>query len=168
METKAYLKHFIDALHRDYETTLKDLTAEQLAFVPAPAANNIGFSAWHWVRTEDNIVQFVLQRANTVWLEEGLDVAWGLPRNAQGTGMPQSDAQALRLPSAAAFLDFARKVWAKTDDYLARLDDAELARIVKVQPFGEIPVLQVLGQTLISHGNQHLGEIWLNLEIQKK
>ncbi len=168
MDTKDYLKHFVGALHRDYENTLKDLTPEQLAFVPAPTANHIGFSAWHWVRTEDNIVQFVLQRKNTVWLEEGLDVAWGLPRNAQGTGMSAEEAHALRLPSAPVFLDFARKVWAQTDAYLARIDDAELARIVKVQPFGEIPVVQMLGQTIISHGNQHLGEIWLSLEIQKK
>ena len=35
-----------------------------------------------------------------------------------------------------------------------------------MQPFGEIPVLQVLGQTLIAHGNQHLGEIWLTRELQ--
>jgi len=168
MDDKAYLKHFIGALHRDYENTLKDLTPEQFAFLPAPAANHIGFVAWHWVRTEDNIVQFVLQRANTVWLEGGLDVAWGLPRNAQGTGMPVEDAHAMRLPAPSVFLDFARKVWAKTDDYLDRLDDTELARITKVQPIGEIPVFQVLGQTLIAHGNQHLGEIWLNLEIQKK
>lgn len=168
MDDKAYLKHFIGALHRDYENTLKDLTPEQFAFLPAPSANQIGFVAWHWVRTEDNIVQFVLQRANTVWLDEGLDVAWGLPRNAQGTGMPVADAQAMRLPAAPVFLDFARKVWARTDDYLDRLDEAELARIAKVMPFGEIPVFQILGQTIIAHGNQHLGEIWLNLEIQKQ
>ena len=168
MDRKAYLKHFIGALHRDYENTLKELTPEQLVYVPAPTANHIGFSAWHWVRTEDNIVQFVLQRVNTVWLDEGLDVAWGLPRNAQGTGMPVADAQAMRLPSPVAFLAFSRKVWARTDGYLDRLEDAELERIVRVMPFGEIPVFQALGQTIISHGNQHIGEIWLNLEIQKK
>jgi len=30
----------------------------------------------------------------------------------------------------------------------------------------EIPVLQALGQTIIAHGNQHLGEIWLTRELQ--
>jgi len=168
VDAKAFLEHFIGQVHHEFERTLKDLTPEQLAFVPAPTANHIAFSAWHFVRTEDNIIQFVLQRQNTVWLDEGLDTAWNLPRNAQGTGMPVEDAHALKLPSTAAFMDFAQKVWARTDTYLAKLDEAEVQRIVKVNPFGEMSVFQTLGQTLIQHGNQHLGEIWLNLEIQKK
>jgi hypothetical protein len=82
--------------------------------------------------------------------------------------MPVAEAQAMRLPSPSAFLDFSRKVWARTDTYLERLDDDDMERVVRVMPFGEIPVFQALGQTIITHGNQHLGEIWLNLEIQKK
>lgn len=168
MDTKAFLQHFIGQLHREWENTLKDLTAEQLAFVPSPSANHIAFSAWHFVRSEDNVIQFVLQRQNTVWLDEGLDAAWGLPRNAQGTGMPVEEAHALKVPSPGELLDFTRKVFARTEAYLAKVDDEELQRIVKVNPWGEIPVLQAIGQTIFQHGNQHLGEIWLNLEIQKK
>ena len=166
METVAYLQHFIGALHDEYAKALGDLTTEQLHYRPSATTNHIAFTAWHWVRTEDNIVNFVLQRASTVWLAEGLDQKWALPRVAQGTGMAQTDAYALTVPSAAEFMDYAQKVWASTAPYIAALTSNEWSRIVKVQPFGEIPVLQVLGQTLIAHGNQHLGEVWLTRELQ--
>lgn len=166
MEIRDYLKHFIGALHRSYERALSDLSEEQFYYRPSAHTNHIAFTAWHWVRTEDNIVQFVLQRQQTVWLANGLDERWGLPRTAQGTGMPPEEAYALRLPSVGDFLDYARKVWASTDRYLDSLTAEELSRVTRVNPFGEIPVLQALGQTLIAHGNQHLGEIWLTRELQ--
>lgn len=166
MEIQTYLKHFIGALHRDYGHALRDLSDEQFYFRPSAKTNHIAFTAWHWVRTEDNIVQFVLQREPTVWMANGLDTAWGLPKAAQGTGMPPEDAYAMRVPSVSAFMDYADKVWAATDRFLDTVTTENLSRIVKVNPFGEIPALQVLGQTLIAHGNQHLGEIWLTREIQ--
>ncbi len=70
------------------------------------------------------------------------------------------------MPSVAVFLDYARAVWAATDLYLDAVTPEELSRITRVNPFGEIPVLQAIGQTVIAHGNQHLGEIWLIREMQ--
>lgn len=166
MDVQAYLKHFIGNLHRDYQRALADLSDDELYYRPGAQTNHIAFTAWHYVRTEDNVVNFVLQRRTTVWLEQGLDERWGLPRIAQGTGMPREDAYALRLPSVGAFLDYAGAVWASTDAYLETVTPAELSRITKILPFGEIPVLQALGQTLIAHGNQHLGEIWQTRELQ--
>jgi DinB superfamily len=166
MDNIQYLQHFITVAHRGYEDAIKDLTPAQFAHRPSDSTNHIAFTAWHWVRTEDNIVQFVLQRQSTVWIDAGLDVAWGLPRVAQGTGMAPVEAYNMPIPSTSDFLDYARKVWAKTGDFLARITQDELDRVTKVMPFGEIPVFQVLGQTLIAHGNQHLGEIWLTRELQ--
>ena len=166
MEIKDYLKHFIGILHAGYEGALKDLSEEQFYFRPGARANHVAFTGWHFVRTEDNVVQFALQRQPTVWVEEQLDERWDLPRVTQGTGMPPEEAYALRVPSVGDFLDYARKVWAKTDQYLQDITVDELGRITKIMPFGEIPVLQALGQTIIAHGNQHLGEVWLTRELQ--
>lgn len=129
MDVQAYLRHFIGLLHRQYEQALADLTEEQCYFRPSATTNHIAFTAWHWVRTEDNVINFALQRRPTVWLERGLDTAWGLPKAAQGTGMPREEAQALRLPSIAVFLDYARAVWAATDRYLDTVTPEELSRI---------------------------------------
>jgi DinB superfamily len=166
MDQQAYLKHFIGNLHRDYGRALEDLTDAQFYHQPSANTNHIAFTAWHWVRTEDNVVNFVLQWRNTVWLERGLDQAWNLPKAAQGTGMPHEEAYAMRLPSVGAFVEYARGVWAATDRYLDTVTPEELSRVTKVMPFGEVPVLQALGQTLVAHGNQHLGEIWLTRELQ--
>ena len=166
MDMKDYLKHFSGALHREYEHALDDLSEEQAHFRPSANTNHIAFTAWHIVRTEDNVVQFVLHRQQTVWLAGQLDERWGLPRVAQGTGMKPEEAYALRLPSVEDFLGYARNVWSGTDRYFDTITAEELSRIVKINPFGEIPVLQALGQTLIAHGNQHLGEIWLTRELQ--
>ena len=166
MDTRAFLEHFIAQLHANYEQVLSGLTDEQLYWRPGGHANHIAFQAWHWLRTEDNVVQFALQRKNTVWLERGLNDAWGLPKVAQGTGMAPEEAHALRIPSAAALLDYAREVQAATMQYLRSASDGELARVTKIMPFGEIPVAQALGQTVLAHGNQHLGEIWLLRELQ--
>ena len=167
MDTREYLKHFVALLHEQWEQALGDLSEEQLYFRPGDRANHIAFTAWHWVRTEDNVVQFALQRRQTVWVANQLDEQWGLPRVAQGTGMPPQEAHALRLPSVAAFLEYARQVWSSTDRYLDDADVEELSRIVKVNPFGEIAAAQALGQTVVEHGNQHLGEIWLIRELQE-
>jgi len=166
MDTKEYLRHFVALLHEQWERALSDLSEEQLYFRPGDHANHIAFTAWHWVRTEDNVVQFALQRQQTVWLLNQLDEHWGLPRLAQGTGMPPEEAHALRLPSVADFLEYAQKVWSSTDRYLDHANAEELSRITKVVPFGEIAVAQALGQTIVAHGNQHLGEIWLIRELQ--
>ncbi len=166
MDLQAYLTHFIGNLHRDYGRALSDLTAEQFYFQPSADTNHIAFTAWHWVRTEDNVVNFVLQRQPTAWLEHGLDTKWELPKAAQGTGMPRAEAHAMRLPSVGEFVEYAQKVWSATDRYLESVTADDLGRITKVMPFGEIPALQALGQTLVAHGNQHLGEIWLIREMQ--
>ncbi|HJP40584.1 MAG: DinB family protein [Dehalococcoidia bacterium] len=168
MEPKEYLAHFVGNLHREYEEAIKDLTQEQFQFRPFEDANHIGFTAWHWVRTEDNIVQFVLQRQPTVWVDKGLDTAWNLPRVEQGTGMDPGQAHEMQLPAPADFLDYARSVWERTGAYFEGLTKDELDRIVKVNPFGEVPVFQILGQTLVAHGNMHLGELHITRQFQGK
>ncbi|HEY8836126.1 MAG TPA: hypothetical protein VIO16_00280 [Dehalococcoidia bacterium] len=53
---------------------MEDLTPAQWHTVPGGSgrANTIGFELWHYVRTEDNIVRFILQnRRPTVWMEGG-------------------------------------------------------------------------------------------------
>ncbi|HEY7295980.1 MAG TPA: hypothetical protein VH916_13120 [Dehalococcoidia bacterium] len=70
------------------------------------------------------------------------------------------------MPPPAEFLPYARAVWESTAPYYDRLTTEEMNRVVRIMPFGEIPVLQAIGQIVIAHGNQHLGEIWLTRELQ--
>src|SRR5207248_76933 len=61
-------------LHKMIDATLDGLTPEQLHAVPGgnPKANTIAWGLWHYVRTEDNVVRFVLQnRRSPAWTEGG-------------------------------------------------------------------------------------------------
>jgi DinB superfamily len=152
-------------LHASLDKALADLTPEQLHTVPAghPKANTIAFGLWHYARTEDNVVRYLLQdRRPTVWGEGGYAEKLGLPPVAQGTGMSTAEAQALRIKDLALFRDYQAKVWASTDEFLARPDrDAALGKVITVKPLGEMPAIVALGTVCLTHGMTHFGEMEL-------
>lgn len=159
-----FIKTALAQLHRSLDRAIADLTPEQLHAVPAghPRANTIAFEIWHLVRTEDNVVRFVIQnRRPTVWAEGGYGERLGLPPVAQGTGMPVGDAQALRINDVPLFREYMQKVWASTDELLAGGDPAVLEKTVVVKPVGEMPAVQALGRVVLTHGMTHFGEIEL-------
>jgi hypothetical protein len=157
MDMREYLQDFIGLLHLDYDDALRELTEDQFYFLPGDGVNHIAYMAWHILRAEDNIVQFVLQRTPTVWVEGKLDERWQLPRIHHN--LPTEEAHAFRVPSIGNLMDYAREVWRHTEQYLARLSEAELQRLVNIPPWGEIPTVRLLGQAVIAHGRQHLGQI---------
>ena len=163
--TAAELIHLeMKRLRTALDGALTGLTAEQLHAVPAshPKANTIAWGLWHVVRTEDNVVRFVLQNRRTpVWTEAGYGDKLGLPPVAQGTGMSADDAHALRIKDVALFREYMRKVWASTDEFVATLDPAALDRAVTIKPLGEMTVGRALAQVCVAHGFQHFGEIEL-------
>jgi len=75
--------------------------------------------------------------------------------------MSTADAQALRLKDVALFKDYTQKVWASTEDFLAKSDPSALDAVVTVKPLGDMPGIRALGQTCVSHGMTHAGEIEL-------
>src|SRR5437588_6011408 len=118
-------------LHDVLDKSLDGLTIEQLHMVPAghPKANTIAWNLWHYVRTEDNVVRFVLQdRRPTVWVEGGYPERLGLPPAAQGTGMSTEEAHALRLRDVPLFAGYMKKVWASTEEYVKGCPPAGLVR----------------------------------------
>jgi hypothetical protein len=151
-------------LHVMLDRSVADLTTEQWHAVPANnhAANHIAFEMWHYARTEDNIVRFILQgRRPTVWMEGGWAERLGLPPVTQGTGMSCEDAQALRIEDRELFRQYVDSVWASTEDYLSNPDEAVFDTPVMVKPLGEMPAIRALGQVCMTHGFTHLGEIEL-------
>src|SRR5437016_2994845 len=122
-------------LHKMLDKSLDGLTAAQLHAVPGnhPKANTIAWVLWHVVRTEDNVVRFVLQnRRAPVWTEAGYAEKLGLPPVAQGTGMSTAEAQGLRLKNVPLFKEYTQKVWASTEDFLTKSDPAALDAVITV------------------------------------
>lgn len=159
-----FIKAELRRLHAMLDAGTRDLTPEQWHAIPAdnPNANHIAFEIWHYARTEDNIVRFILQgRRPTVWMDGGWSARLALPPVAQGTGMTAADAQALRISDLDAFKQYVRDVYASTDEYLANPDASTFDAPVTVKPLGEMPAIRALGQVCMSHGFTHLGEIEL-------
>jgi hypothetical protein len=151
-------------LHTSYEKLMEGLTPEQLHQVPAghPKANHIAWGIWHYVRTEDNVVRYILQnRRPIVWAEGGYAEKLGLPPVAQGTGMTTAEAQAMRIKDLGLFREYMTKVWASTDEYLAKVDPAALDAVVTIKPLGDMAAIRALAQVCVSHGFTHVGEIEL-------
>ena len=71
-------------MHSLLDQAVGDMTLEQLNYRPAEGGLSPFFSLWHYVRTEDNIVNFIAQGRPTVWLEGGYDQRFGLHRTSQG------------------------------------------------------------------------------------
>ncbi len=159
MSTVDFIRGSLRQLHSSYDEAIADLSPEQLHWRATDTGLPISFILWHYVRTEDNIIQFVLQQKPTVWIEGGWNDKFSLHRTAQGTGMSLEDAQNLRIDSLDDWRSYQTAVWQRTDDFLARADDEMLAQTTAVKPLGEMPVQNAIGMMCLTHGFTHLGEI---------
>src|SRR5215213_3115301 len=78
----AILQRSMDAMHALLDKAVADMTADQLNFRPSEGGVSPFFSLWHYTRTEDNVINWVVQRRATVWLEGGFDARLGLHRTS--------------------------------------------------------------------------------------
>jgi hypothetical protein len=159
MEVLTYVSGELRTLHRLYDRVLADLTTEQVNHVPDGGNQSIAFCLWHYVRTEDNIIQLVMQRKPTVWMEGGWPEKFGLDSKSQGTGFTDDEARSLRVNDLDGFKRYMSDVFARTDEYTKSLAAADLERPVTVKPLGEMSVIQCLTGMCMTHGYRHLGEI---------
>ena len=139
------------------EMALDGLTREQINDTQGGLTNSLGFDVWHVARTIDNIIHFVFEREQPVWLKESFHERWNLPKVDQGTGMDASDAYALAFPAADEFTKYTSAVSAEVVPRIAAMSDDYLATVMTIRPWGEVPRVEAIGHGLIGHGNGHLG-----------
>jgi hypothetical protein len=151
--------HELLAGPRGIIVAISDLSTQELNTRPHEAANSIGFDAWHVFRTADNVVHFVFHREQPIWLQQGLDTAWGLPRVAQGTGMETAEAHQLRFPDPELLARYGHGVADAVCPRIEAMTDAFLAEVTRVQPHGELTRLDAIARTILVHGAVHLGQI---------
>lgn len=158
-ELLKYLSGELRGMHGLFDRVTVDLTDEQVNNVPDGGHQNIAFCLWHYVRTEDNIIQFVIQRKPTVWLECGWPEKFGLDSKLQGTGFRDDEARGFRINGFADFREYMADVFRHTEAFVAGLDATECERKVTIKPLGEMSLLQAISGMCMTHGYRHLGEI---------
>lgn len=158
-------------LHTELRARVQNLTVDEWHYIVPGMGNHIAFLLWHCVRTEDNILRFILQGRPPLWNEGNWHERLNLPPRIQGTGMATEEAHSLYIADPALFMQYVEEVWQEFEAYLAAIPDggAELGkRIVKVKPLGEMSALQAIGQVCITHLFTHMGEIAVLLGAQGK
>lgn len=157
--TGAHLALLVGRLLDNCSNSLVDLTLDQIHFRGAPNANSIAFEMWHVARTVDNVLFFAFDRDQPVWLRDGYDARFGLPKTAQGTGMPPEEAYALRFPEPSAMVEYIEAVKVGVLPRLEAMSQEYLDTISPVRPWGERARAEHMWQVLIAHGNGHLGSV---------
>jgi hypothetical protein len=154
------LRDGLRSMHGMLDKAVGDMTAANLNFRPLEGGVTPFFSLWHYVRTEDNIVNFVVQGAPTVWLDGGYDTRFGLHRTAQGTGMTDEQARAVGIDDVELWREYQSRVWQATDQFLNVLQPEDLeSKRVTIRPMGEMSLWAGLNGMCLSHGYRHVGEI---------
>ncbi len=154
-----YLARELREMHGLYGRVTADLNDGQVNHVPEGGNQSIAFCLWHYARTEDNIIQFVMQRKPTVWMEGHWDERFGIDSKAQGTGFSDEEARNFRINGVADFRQYMAEVFGRTEEYVGGLSEQEAERKITVKPLGEMSVLQCLWGMCMTHGYRHLGEI---------
>ena len=149
----------LDGMHAMLDQAVPDMTAEQWNARPAGEGVSAFFSLWHYVRTEDNIVNWVVHRRPTVWLNGEWDQHFGLHRTSQGTGMSKAEADAVLLDDVEGWLSYQQGVWVVTSEWVASLTPDDLANEITIWPAPPMTIWQALTGMLLYHGYRHVGEI---------
>lgn len=153
-----YMEREIRGMHGLYEHVTVDLDDAQVNHVPAGGHQSLAFCLWHYVRTEDNAIQFVIQRKPTVWMA-GWAEKFGLDAKSQGTGFTDEQARDFRIRGVADFRTYMLDVFGHTEAYVKQLSAEESERRIAVKPLGEMSIMTAISGLCMTHGYRHLGEI---------
>jgi hypothetical protein len=156
-----YFRTALKDMHQNFLDAVKDLTDEQLHFRPLDKCNHIAFSLWHLARTEDMVINFLVQKKNPVWNAEGWDKKLGMDPRAQGTGMSEQDAAAVKIKNLQEFLGYVQSTFKATESWLETIKEEEMDQVHDLPVLGKRNLYQVIGGTALIHAAEHLGEIWL-------
>ncbi|MEO9254272.1 MAG: hypothetical protein ABI305_01940, partial [Tepidiformaceae bacterium] len=108
MDIRDVLIDGIEQMNDWFDNETKDLTAEQLNWLPQGKTVSAGFNTWHLARTQDNITNFVFQRKQPVWITGGYFERMNLPKVDQGTGMGLEAARAVTIADPALLQEYCR------------------------------------------------------------
>jgi hypothetical protein len=159
MDIRDVLIDGITQLNDWFANETKNLTAEQLNWLPQGKTVSAGFNAWHLARTQDNITNFVFQRKQPIWIEGNYFERMNLPKVDQGTGMGLEDARAVTISDPALLREYSAAVAADCLAFLKQVPLETLEEVQMIKPLGEMPKWRVFRQVVMTHGFMHLGEV---------
>ena len=159
MSTIDYFRSAVKDMHKNYIEVVKDLTDEQLHFRPLDKGNHIAFILWHYVRTGDMVLNFLLQKKSPVWNEEEWDKKLGMDPQAQGTGMTDEQAADIKIQDMSQFSKYMENAFKSVETFLDGVKDEDLDQVHDLPVLGERSNYQLIEGLILQHGAGHMGEI---------
>ena len=131
--------------------------AEGLSYRPEPGANSIAWLAWHLTRTQDDHVSEIAG-LDQAWIAEGWHDRFGMEADPHNTGYGHGpDQVAAILADPELLLAHHEAVAGRTATYLAKVDDAELDRIID-RSYDPPVTVGVRLVSVMSDNIQHAGQ----------
>ncbi len=159
---------FTDRVLRWTAQGMEDLTQEEVHFRTHTDQNCIGFEAWHIARTADNLIHFAFEREQPIWMQKNMHETWGLPKVDQGTGTSFDEVSSWVFPEGKEIAAYLNDVADVIVPRIEGMSDDYLQSITRIVPQGELPKWQIIGQVIINHSNNHLGQINVGRTMQGK
>lgn len=133
------------------------LSEDELAARPSADANSIAWLVWHLARVQDDHVAEVAG-TEQVWTAQGYADRFGLPFDVGATGYGHSSEEVGQVRASAELLaSYAHAVHEQTVDFLKRVEEADLDRIVDER--WDPPVsLGVRLVSVVDDDAQHVGQ----------
>ena len=166
------LRRRFRAMFSLYEECLDTTTIEQVNHHLGENVMPIAFSLFHYVNMHDASFMILSGEpfiCNDEWLER---IAPGIPDHGKHKTVGEMHLQTIG--DLGAFREYMDLVFARTENWLAQLDPAELDRVLLTRPFGPaiastysarvageqgLTVLDGVECWLYQHGLRHMGEI---------
>ena len=104
------LKSGLKSMHNLLDKAVGDMTPQQWNYWPHEGGVSAFFSLWHYVRTEDNIINYVIKKENTIWLANEYNISFNLHRTSQGTGMTYEQAKEVSISNIALWSEYQQQV----------------------------------------------------------
>jgi hypothetical protein len=151
----------VDAFERVREVVheaVDGLTPEQLTVRLDGDSNSIGWLVWHLTRIQDDHIA-AAAGLDQVWTAKGWYERFGLPFDAgeTGYGMDHEQVSAVRVSSGELLTGYYEEVHQQTLDFVRRLPDSELTRVVD-ERFNPPVQLGVRLVSVIADDLQHAGQ----------
>lgn len=154
--------------HKWLEETMEGVTNEVAAFQPPGKANPIAGTYAHVVFSEDFFVSMLLQGKPAL-----MDTSW---KDKTGASEIQPSEWVTEYPrwlrevklDITKFRDYAKAVYAASEDYLSTLTDDDLFKEIDLSSFGmgARPAHTVWGGMIVNHARDIMGEISVLKGIQ--
>jgi len=162
MDSVTLLRNELKGAHDLLEAVMVDVTSDTADWMPPGRANPVGATYAHVVISEDRTIQGILRRhrplyettfAGKMGLSEPMPTSEEWHNYADWTRKVHVD--------ISAFREYARAVYAATDEYLASLTPEDLDRHLDLSGvgLGEDTVGWVLGRHIVGHVDNIAGEI---------